>query len=95
MAVHDYVINDRVFGIATRLGINKTKNDDTKSPQLSGLFITLFFVYYVHFGRKLQMGDKIEGEALSDSDPYVIVDDQSGEFGVHTQTGESIPRKNK
>lgn len=41
------------------------------------------------FLRASDLNLPFEGEALSDSDPYVIVDDQSGEFGVHTQTGEA------
>ncbi|MCF1522230.1 hypothetical protein LRN74_24955, partial [Escherichia coli] len=30
-----------------------------------------------------------EGAARSESDPYVIVDAQTGELSVHTQTGEA------
>ncbi len=41
------------------------------------------------FLRASDLNLPFEGEALSDSDPYVIVDDQSGEFGVHTQTEEA------
>ncbi|TON78734.1 hypothetical protein CGH50_29020, partial [Vibrio parahaemolyticus] len=41
------------------------------------------------FLRASDLNLPFEGEALSDSDPYVIVEEQSGQFGVHTQTEEA------
>lgn len=42
-----------------------------------------------HFLRASEMGMPFEGEALSETDPYVIVDAQSGELSVHKQAGEA------
>lgn len=42
------------------------------------------------FLRASEMGMPFEGDAFSDSDPYVIVDAQSGEFGLHTQSDEAM-----
>ncbi|OBT12061.1 tetrathionate reductase subunit A [Vibrio sp. UCD-FRSSP16_10] len=41
------------------------------------------------FLRASDMGMAHEGEALSESDPYVVVDAESGEFGIHTQADEA------
>ncbi|AYO19323.1 tetrathionate reductase subunit TtrA [Vibrio owensii] len=42
-----------------------------------------------HFLRASEVGMPFEGEALSETDPYVIVDAQSGELSVHKQAGEA------
>ncbi|MFH0262500.1 tetrathionate reductase subunit A [Vibrio barjaei] len=44
---------------------------------------------YGTFLRASDLNQPFEGEALSDNDPYVIIDAQSGQFGLNTQTGSA------